>query len=147
MPVSLSPGMTPSIKSDSAPNLSMLCLEPKGNKKGQHSLAFEAPELLALNFSFHSPSEKRLMFLRLASHYREAFSMMGEADDDATDITCGSAVKFVLFLCEIKLDASIQSPHGLSPYGRSATLSTKIGMSFDTLIGSSARRTTEIPPQ
>jgi|SRR4029450_8328575 hypothetical protein len=77
MPVSLSPGMTPSIKSDSAPNLSMLCLEPKGNKKGQHSLAFEAPELLALNFSFHSPSEKRLMFLRLASHYREAYSMMG----------------------------------------------------------------------
>ena len=87
------------------------------------------------------------MFLRLASHYREAYSMMGGGWYDATDITQGMSVKFVLFLCEIKLDASIQSPHGLSPYGRSATLSTKIGMSFDTLIGSSARRTPEIPPQ
>jgi len=83
-------------------------LEPKGNKKGQHSLALEAPELLALNSSSHSPSEEQLMFLRLASHYREAFSMMGRLGYDATDITCGSAVKVVLFLCEIKLNASIQ---------------------------------------
>jgi hypothetical protein len=50
------------------------------------------------------------MFPRLASHYREAFSMMGEASYDATDITCGSAVKFVLVLSKIQLyETSIQS--------------------------------------
>jgi len=46
------------------------------------------------------------MFLRLASHYREAYSMMGEGWYDATDITCESAVKFMLFRCEIQLRAS-----------------------------------------
>jgi hypothetical protein len=66
--------------------------------------------------------------------------MMGEAGYDATDITCGSAVKFVLFLCEIKLNASIQSPHESGLYCRSATVSTKNGLSLDTLIGSSSLR-------
>ena len=40
----------------------------------------------------------------------EAVSMMGEANYDATDIICDSAVKYVLFQCEIQLyDASMQS--------------------------------------
>jgi hypothetical protein len=37
------------------------------------------------------------MFLRLASHYREAYSMMGGGWYDATDITQGMSVN-MLFL-------------------------------------------------
>jgi hypothetical protein len=37
------------------------------------------------------------MFLRLASHYREAYSMMGGGWYDATDITQGMSVKHVIF--------------------------------------------------
>jgi hypothetical protein len=75
------------------------------------------------------------MFLRLASHYREAFSMMGEAGYDATDITRKSVVKFVLFRCEIQLnDASDLSRTG------------SLAFSVDSRYGAAKNSTRRIHP-
>ena len=62
------------------------------------------------------------MFFRLASHYREAFSMMGEANCDTTDITCGSGVKYVLFQPEIELNDATD------PYCRTHAYATRVGI-------------------
>jgi hypothetical protein len=73
MPVSLSPGMTPSIKSDSAPNLSTLCLEPKGNK-GQHTWLLKYQSGWPQTLLFISPSVGTVPVPCLASdHARSRF--------------------------------------------------------------------------
>ena len=62
--------------------------------------------------------------------------MMGEAGYDATNITCESAVKFMLFRCEIELkEASIPLPHIPNYRGRTKAFNTKIGLSSGDTIG------------
>jgi hypothetical protein len=64
--------------------------------------------------------------------------MMGEAGYDATNITCESAVKFMLFRCETELkEASIPLPHIPNYRGRTKAFNTKIGLSSGDTIGSS----------
>jgi hypothetical protein len=64
----------------------------------------ELPVRLALKlFCAFSPPLERFAFLIWPQIMLEAVSKMGETNYDATDITSDSAVKYVLFQCEIQL--------------------------------------------